>query len=327
MRVLVNGYQVSQALAVAATLRLSDHVAAGPRTPAELAVATGTHEPSLSRLLRALTAIGVYERREDGSFALTELGGALRSDVPGSAAPWARFIGRPYYQQAWTALEHSVRTGENAFAAVHGTTVWEYRAARPDEERIFDAAMTGQSAAVAAAVAEAYDFGSAHRLVDIGGGRGHLLAAVLRHHPALRGTLFDQPAVVARSGEVLSDAGVAGRCEVVGGSFFEAVPEGGEIYLLKSVIHDWPDEESVAILSVCRRSVPPHGRLLLVEQRLDEGPDPVRTAFSDLNMLVAPGGRERTRAEYGTLLAAAGFRLERAVPTGTDSFVVEAAPV
>jgi hypothetical protein len=269
----------------------------------------------------------VYERRDDGTLALTELGQTLRSDVPGSMAAWARFIGRPYYWQAWTGLEHSVRTGENAFTAVHGTSVWEYRTVRPDEERIFDAAMTGLSAAVATAVAEAYDFGTVDRLVDVGGGRGHLLAAALRRHPALRGILFDQPAVVARAGEVLSGAGVADRCEIVGGSFFESVPDGGEVYLLKSVIHDWPDEESVAILAVCRRSVPPNGRLLLVEQLLEEGPDPVRTAFSDLNMLVAPGGRERTRAEYDTLLAAAGFRLERAVPTGTDSFVLEAVPV
>lgn len=326
MRLLVNGYQISQALAVAATLGLSDHLADGPRTTGELAATTGTDEPSLRRLLRALGALGVYERRDDGRFALTELGATLRSDVPGSVAPWARYVGRPYYWRAWAALEHSVRTGGNAFAALHGTSIWEYRADRPEEERIFDAAMTGQSAVVATAVVEAYDFGRAARVVDVGGGRGLLLAVVLRRHPALRGVLFDQPAVVAGAGEVLSRNGVADRCETVGGSFFEAVPEGGDVYLLKSVIHDWPDEESVAILSVCRRSVPPHGRLLLVEQLLEEGPDPVRTAFSDLNMLVGPGGRERTRTEYGTLLAAAGFRLKRALPTGSDSFVLEAVP-
>jgi hypothetical protein len=327
MRAMVNGYQVSQALHVAATLGLSDLLSAGPRTAAELAVTTASHEPSLLRLLRALAALDVYERRADGAFALTDLGAALCRDAPGSVAAWARVVGRPHHQAAWAGLIHSVRTGENAFTALYGETVWQYRSSRPEEQELFDAAMTGVTAAVASAVTAAYDFGRFSRIVDVGGGQGELLATVLQRYPALLGVLFDQPGVVQGAGTLLAEHGVADRCDVLAGDFFQAVPDGADAYLLKSVIHDWADEESIAILRVCRRATPPHGRLLLVEQLLDEGPDPVRAAFSDLNMLVAPGGQERTRAEYGTLLSAAGFRLEDAVATGTDSFVLEGAPV
>jgi hypothetical protein len=319
MRAMVNGYQVSHALSVAASLGLSDLLADGPCTPGELAAATGTHEPTLRRLLHALATVGVYERQDDGRFALTELGATLRTDAPGSVAGWAVLVGRPSYVQAWAALADSVRTGENAFPLVHGTSVWEYRAARPEEQAIFDSAMTSLSAPVMDAVAQAYDFGRFGTVVDVGGGRGHQLAAILARHPGARGVLFDQPEAVAAV-----DPGE--RMSVVGGDFFAAVPEGGDAYLLKAVLHDWPDEECVAILRNCRRAMAPTGVVLVVEQLLDLAPDPVRTAFSDLNMLVAPGGRERELAEYGTLLTAAGFTLGRAVPTGTDVFVVEAFP-
>jgi hypothetical protein len=318
MRAMVNGYQVSHALSVAAGLGLSDLLADGPRTAAELATATGTHEPTLRRLLRALSTVGVYERQDDG-FALTELGAVLRSDVPGSIAGWAGLIARPYYVQAWTGLADSVRTGENAFSQQNGTSVWSYRSTHPEELAIFDRAMTSLSSAVATAVAEAYDFGGFGTVVDVGGGHGGLLAAILARHPSVRGVLFDRPDVAAA-------APVGERCTVVGGDFFTGVPEGGDAYLLKAVIHDWPDEESIKILSSCRRAMAPTATLLLVEQVVDLAPDPVRTAFSDLNMLVLPGGRERELAEYGALLAAAGFTLGRVVPTGTDVFVVEAVP-
>jgi SAM-dependent methyltransferase len=319
MRGMVNGYQVSQALSVAASLRLSDHLADGPRTVGDLAAATGSHEPTLRRLLRALATVGVYARADDGRFALTELGATLRSDVPGSVAGWAMLVGRPSYVQAWSALEDSVRTGANAFSSVHGASVWEYRAARPEEQEIFDRAMTSLTGAAADAVARAYDFGRFGTVVDVGGGRGHLIAAILARHPGVRGVLFDQP-------EALADAAPGEGVTVIGGDFFAAVPGGGDAYLLKSVLHDWPDDESVAILRSCRRAMAPSGVVLIVEQVLDLAPDPVRTAFSDLNMLVMPGGRERELAEYGALLEAAGFRLGRAVATGTDVFVIEGFP-
>jgi hypothetical protein len=273
----------------------------------------------LRRLLRALVAVGVYECGVDGRFGLTELGATLRHDAAESLADWAEFTGRPYYRQAWAALSDSVRTGENAFQRVHGASVWAYRAERPDEQAVFDRAMTALSARVAEAVAAAYDFGRFRLVVDVGGGRGRLLAAILARHPTVRGLLFDQPDVVATAEPVP-------RCTAVGGDFFAAVPTGADAYLLKAVIHDWPDEQAVAILRVCRQAMPDDAVLLLVEQLLDRAPNPARTAFSDLNMLVAPGGQERELPEYGQLFQAAGFRLGDTVPTGTDHFVIEALP-
>jgi hypothetical protein len=327
---LVTGYQVSQAVHVAANLGLSDLLADGPRSVAELAEATGVDARSLTRLMRALAAVGLYVGDGDGDgdgderFANTELGDALRADAPHSVAGWARFVGRPYHWQAYNSLEHSIRTGETAFAAVHGESVWDYLAKRPDEQKIFGEAMTALSQTVADDVVNAYDFGRFSTVVDVGGGRGMLLAAILSRYPSVDGVLFDQPDVVAGAHELLSATGVSERCRVVGGSFFDAVPEGGDAYLLKSVIHDWPDAESVEILRTCRRSMPAHGRLLLVEQLLDETPDPVRTAFSDLTMLAVAGGQERTTDEYRSLLAAAGFTLTRTVPTGCVVFLIEA---
>lgn len=306
---LVNGYQVSQALHVAARLGIADRLADGPRRPEELGLEAD--RDALRRLLRALAAVDVVSE-QDGRYALTELGQGLRSDAPGSVAGWAAFVGRPYHWDAWGALEHSVRTGENAFRAVHGTDVWTYRRERPEEAEIFDRAMTSLTARVNAAVTEAHDFGRYGTVVDVGGGRGALLAAILERHPGVRGVLFDQPDVVA--GAELGD-----RCTSAGGSFFEAVPEGGDAYLLKSVLHDWEDAEALAILRTCHAAGAPV--VLLIERDLAADP---RAAFSDLNMLVGPGGRERTLVEYGTLLDAAGFRLTGSTTTPPGVAVIEA---
>lgn len=330
LRRLINGYQVSQALHVAAVLGISDALADGPRTVHELASSVGAHEGSLHRLLRALVTVGVYTRDDQGRLANTELGQALRSDAPGSPAGWATLIGRPYYFQAWAGLLDAVRTGDNAFTAIHGESIWAYRGQHPDELAIFDRAMTALSAAVGDAVAGAYNFTRFSTVVDVGGGHGGLLAAILTRYPSLRGVLFDQPDVVADATAVLERAGVTARCQRVGGDFFHTLPDiesdTPTAVVLKAVIHDWPDAESVAILRTCHRAMAGSGTLLLVEQLLDDGPDPSRTAFSDLNMLVAPGGQERTIDEYRALLAHAGFRLDTTTPTGTDVFVLEATP-
>ena len=323
---LVSGYQTSQALHVAATLGVCDLLADGPRTMADLAAETGAHEGALARLVRTLAAVGLVEGADDGTFANTALGSAFRADAPRSPAARARLIGQPSHWRAFGALEHSIRTGESAFEAVHGESVWSHLAARPEEMAVFDEAMTSLSRVVADDVAGAYDFGRFDTVVDVGGGRGMLLAAVLSQHPSVLGVLFDQPDVVVAAHALLSAAGVSERCRVVGGSFFETVPEGGDAYLLKSVIHDWPDAESVEILRTCRRAMPSHARLLLVEQLLDVSPDPVRTALSDLTMLVVAGGMERTTDDYRTLLVAAGIDLVRTVPTGSEFFIIEATP-
>lgn len=312
---LVSGFQVTQAVHVAAALRLSDLLAEGPKTLTELAELTSTQPPALARLLRALTALGLYEV-DDDRYVNTALGDALRTDAPQSIAGWARYVGQGSQWQAYGALEHSVRTGETAFSSVHGESLWSYRSKHPVERELFDAAMLSVSKTQAEAIVSAYDFGRFPTVVDVGGGRGLLLGAVLERYSSVQGVLFDQPAVVAEA--------VVG-CHVVGGNFFEEVPSGA-LHLLKSVLHDWADDEAVTILRSVRRAMPADGRLLVLEQLLDQAPDPVRTAFTDLNMLVMTGGLERTTAEYAALLAAAGLRLTRTIPTSSDMFILEAEP-
>jgi hypothetical protein len=325
-RHLVNGYQVSQAVHAAATFGISDLLASGPRDADDLARATSTHAPTLRRLMRALETVGIYQSDESGRYSNTELGEQLRADLPGSLGGWAVFVGRPAHWLAWGSLVDSVRTGENAFTAVHGMSAWEHRRQHPEEQVVFDAAMTAMTGSVTQAVIDHYDFGRFGTVADIGGGAGRLLSAILDRHPGMHGMLFDQPPVVAGAGPVLEAAGVADRCEVIGGSFFDSVPSGADAYLMKAIIHDWPDAESIDILRTCRRAIPDDGVLLLVEQLVGKGPDPVRTAFSDLNMLVGPGGQERTLGEYGALFDASGFTLTGATETGTPVFVIEAAP-
>ncbi|MEV6272510.1 methyltransferase [Kribbella sp. NPDC051936] len=312
---LIGGYQVSQAISVAARLGISDVLATSPQTLSELAQSTGADAPSLARLMRGLTELGLYTD-DGGTFANTELGAALRVDAPRSIAGWARFIGTGSYWQTQAALEQSVRSGETAFSIVHGEPVWEYRARHPEEQDAFDAAMTSMADAVTDAVVAAYDFGRYGTVVDVGGGHGRLLLGILERHPAVKGVLFDQPEVVAGAS--------TDRFQVVGGDFFDSVP-AGDALVLKSVIHDWADAESIAILRNCRDALPAEGRVLLVEQLLDRSPDPVRTAFSDLNMLIMTGGRERTTDEYAALLAAAGLDLVGTVATASTTFVIEAA--
>ena len=324
---LINGYQVSQAIHVAATLGIADLLKDGARTSDDLAAATGTHPRTLYRLLRALAAVGVFREEGDKRFALTPMGECLRSDAPETAGPWAVFIGRPYYRQAWSELLHSVETGVNAFGHVHGIDVWRYRAEHPDESAIFDRAMTSISSGIGNAVAEKYDFAPYHRLVDVGGGQGIFLARILAAHGNARGILFDQAHVVERAEGVLEAAGVRERCEVVGGDFFKAVPQGGDAYLLKAVLHDWNDPEAVAILRVCCGAMDRKARLLVVEAVIGPPNEGAVAKFADLNMLVVPGGQERTREEFATLFEAAGFRLERVIQTGTRFSVIEGSPV
>jgi O-methyltransferase domain/Dimerisation domain len=328
LRQLVNGYQVTQAIYVAVTLGLPDLLAEGPRTAADLAVDSKADARSLYRLLRALGALGVLAEDRHGdrrSFTLTEMGQLLRSDVPGSLAGWAGFVARPYHWDAWGDLLHTVRTGQEAFAARHeGESVWTWRERHPEESRIFDRAMSAIAAAVAGRLADGYDFTRFGSLVDLGGGDGTLLATVLPHHPPLRGVLLDLPHVVAGAHHVLAAAGVADRCDIVAGSFFEQVPSGGEAYILKSILHDWDDTASTRILQRVHEASEPGAALLIVERVLaDVDPSPV-AAMSDLNMMVNTGGAERTTTEWMVLIQAGGFELTRSVDIGLGWSVLEA---
>jgi hypothetical protein len=324
LRELVNGYRVSQAIHVAATLGLADLLADGPRTSDELAAETETHAPSLYRLMRALAAAGVLHEQDDRRFSLTEIGTCLRSDVRDSLRGWAAFVGRPYQWATWSSLLYSIRTGESAFGHVHGMDAWKYRAQHPEDGAIFDAAMASVTGRVNASLLDAYDFGRFGTIVDVGGNRGTLLAALLTRYPALRGVLFDLPHVVAGASDLLERAGVADRCRVVGGSFFAGVPTGGDAYLLKAIVHDWDDEEAAAILRACRRAMPDAATLLVVERIVAPPNEGAEAKFSDLQMLAGLAGRERTLEEFETLLAAAGFRPVELFPSGSDLTVIEA---
>jgi hypothetical protein len=317
---LINGYQASQALHAAAVLGIGDALADGPRGVDDLASAVEADPDALYRLLRALAALGVLDEREGRTFALTDVGAGLRSDVPESLLAWAAFIGRSYYWEAWSQLVYSVRTGENAFRMVHGVDPWGYRVREPADGAIFDRAMATFSRRVTDALVEAYDFGRFGTLVDVGGGSGGLIRALLERHPAARGVLFDQPHVVEA-------APPAERLEIVGGSFFESVPRGGDAYLLKWILHDWEDAEATAILRVVRAAMGDGAVVLVVESELAERNKGAEGKLSDLNMLVAPGGRERSRAEYAALFGAAGLELAGVTPTRGDLRVFEGVPV
>ena len=325
---MINAFQASQAIHAAATLGIADLLEGGPKSADELAEATGAHAPALYRLLRALASVGVFAEQNDCNFGLTPLAEYLRTDAPGSLRAWAVQIGQTYFWRSWGHLLHGVRTGEPAFPELYGTSAWEYRAAHPEEAAVFNAAMTALSAGVVDAVVRSYDFSGIGVLVDVGGGHGALLAAILAANPALRGILFDQPHVVAGAGPLLERAGVADRCEIVGGSFFEAVPGGADAYLLKSVVHDWDDASAIEILRKCRAAMADAARrLLLVEFVVGPGNEPDPAKFMDLNMLVMLGGRERTADDFGRLYAEAGFRLTDVIPTGSPYHVIEGIPV
>jgi O-methyltransferase/methyltransferase family protein len=319
LEAMITGYRVSAALSVAAELGLSDELAKGERTVAELATVVGADEETLGRLVRALVAIGVYAEA-GGAVSNTELGERLRSDVPGTLRPLARTLQDPALWAAWGHLGHSVRTGENAFEALHGMDVWTHRQHQPEHNEIFNDNMTALSWKVAAAVTDAYDFSGFHTVVDVGGGKGIVLDAVLLANDQLTGMVFDQEHVVAA--EPVSPA-VASRWSAVVGDFFEEVPPA-DVYLLKSILHDWPDDRCVDILRVCARSLNPGGAVLVIEAILDRPGQEAHAAFSDINMLVMPGGRERTADQYAELFKAAGLHQTRVIDTPSRMSIVEA---
>jgi hypothetical protein len=323
LRWLIDGYQVSQALYVVATLGIADQLAAGPRTSDELAVAVGAHADALYRVLRALAAVGVFTELDGAWFVLTPLGEHLRSDAEEPLGGWARFIGREYQWQAWAHLLDAVRSGTCAFKSVHGQSGWEYRSTNPKENAIFDRAMTDLSQRIRGQIVDAYDFGRHAQIVDVGGGRGALLAAILKQCPSVRGTLFDLPHVVADSHAVLAAAGVSERCDVVAGDFFAGLPEGADAYLLKTLLHDWDDADALRILLACRKASRQGASLIVVEWELGPRNSARDAKMSDLGMLVGNGGRVRSLDEHTTLLSRSGFHARQHIrmPAGYSILV------
>jgi orsellinic acid C2-O-methyltransferase len=330
MRLMTGGW-AARLTHTAAELRIADHLADQPLDAAFLATATGTHAPSLARLLRALTAIGVLHETDDRRYTLTALGATLRSDVPGSMRAWVLLVFSDDPGRAWDELLYAVRTGEHAFRHIFGADQWTCLAARPDAARLFDEAMQSLTQGVNGPVTAHYPFGSYKWIVDVGGGNGGLLLPVLARHPGMRATVFELPHVAEAARLRIAEAGLSDRCEAVGGDAFVAVPPGADAYVLKSVIHDWDDKEAIAILRTCRAAMSDGARLLLIERVLPERIDPddpfTRGNFiHDINMFLNPGGRERTEAEFRAILTPANLRLARVVPMPCPQAVIEVDP-
>ena len=325
---MIQGFQVTQCIYVAAKLGIADLLKDGPRTSEELAQATGTHAPSLYRVLRLLTAVDLLTEQEAHSFALTPLGTYLQTDVPGSMHDTILCYCDTPVWYAWGDLLHSAETGKPGYQHILGLSLFDYNQQHPEHATRFNNMMTEWTASVAPTVAATYDFSAIQTLVDVGGGHGQMLASILQAHSTLHGVLFDLPYVVAGATPLLEAAGVASRCEFIGGDAFTSVPAGYEAYLLSRVIHDWDDERALSLLTRCHQAMKPQGKVLLVERVILTGSTPqVLVLESDVQMLVIAGGKERTDAEYRALLSAAGFELTRLIPVLTPFYVIEAVRV
>jgi hypothetical protein len=317
------GYFLSRALFVAATLGIADLLQKGPQHFSELGQAAGVHAPSLRRVLRLLASAGVFAENADGQFSLTAIGEYLQTGMARNSV--LLFTGDMGYR-AWGDLLHSVQTGEPAFERVFGMPTFSYYAEHPDEAANFDETMSDVSAQVAMALVAAFDFSRFGTVVDMGGGHGELLIGVLKANRTLRGTLFDLPRLTQEARNRITQAGLAGRCQVIAGDFFETVPEGSDVYILKSILQDWDDLRCTTILKNCLRAMPPEAKLLVLEgvypAIMDESPASQSAARNDVNMLVCTGGRQRTEAEFQTLFEAAGFKLNRIIrPQGLSSII------
>ncbi|MEG3897055.1 MULTISPECIES: methyltransferase [unclassified Microcoleus] len=320
---MASGYWVSQSIYVAAKLGIADLLKDSPKSCDELATATGTNARSLYRLLRALASLGVFAETQPHHFTLTPVAACLQTDVPGSLRALAIMLGEENYR-AWGNLRHGVQTGGSPFEQVYGMNIFEYYAQNLEPAKIFDEAMTNFSALKSAAIAASYDFSSIQTLVDVGGGQGLLIASILKSNPTMKGILFDRPYVIENAKPFIEAEGVLERCQLAAGNFFESVPEGGDAYILKHIIHDWDDERAIAILKQCHKVMPANGKVLVAEQVIPPGNEPFMGKLLDLNMLVmAPGGCERTQAEYRALFETAGFKLTRIVPTQEEVSIIE----
>ncbi len=316
-------YWVSQFVCTAANMRLADHLADGPRSAGELAAVAGANPRALHRFLRTLASLGILTQDGD-RFGLTPLGAALKSDAPGSARATVLAMGSPAMRTAFAESQYSLETGRTATEKVWGVPLFDYLAQRPEEAAQFSEAMVGIHGGEPPAVAAAYDFSRLATIVDVGGATGNMLGHILKQHAEPQGVLFDRPHVVTEAPALLRAHGVEDRVVIEHGNFFERVPAGGDAYILSHIIHDWNEDQCLTILGNCRNAMKPGARLLIVEFVLPEDGTPHFGKVADMVMLTIPGGEERTAAEYGALLAAAGLQMTDVIPTTSDVSIVVA---
>jgi hypothetical protein len=320
---LIDGYRSTALLYVAAKLGIADLLSFEPVSVVHLAAGLGVNADAFSRYMRALASTGVVRTDDHENFALTSLGSALGSAAPGSAKARAILAGDEFLP-AWRALLNAIQTGEGQFQRIFGMSAWEHRQANPELGASFNSWLCEQTAEAADSISRSYDFESAREIADVGGGHGGLLSMLLLAHPHLQGVLVDLPHVVAAAHHTLEEFGLTDRCRVYGGDFFKAVPAGSDIYLLKSVLHDWGDACCQQILSLCRQAMKPSSRLLIIERTLGNGREDPETILLDLHMLVMFGGRERSAGEYAKLAAAADLEVKRILPTDSGFQIIEA---
>jgi ubiquinone/menaquinone biosynthesis C-methylase UbiE len=323
---LISGYKTTQAIYVVAKLGIADLLAQGPRTVADLAGKAEVHDRSLFRVLRMLASRGIFAEQPDGRFALTPLAEPLRSDALHSQRAFAIMMGEEQFR-AYGDLLYSVRTGKPSFDHIFGEPIFDYLGEHPESAATFDAAMSAIHGRETASILDAYDFTGIGELCDVGGGNGSVLIATLARYPSLRGVLFDLPHVIERARPAIITAGVADRCRLITGNFFESIYHGADAYFFRHIIHDWDDEKATAILVNCRRALKPGAKILVVESVVPPGNEPFFGEDLDLTMLVMPGGMERTEAEYRQLFAGAGLNLERIVTSPSEMCVIEAVAV
>ncbi|MFJ8386481.1 methyltransferase [Streptomyces sp. NPDC094438] len=322
---LLYGHIHSAALRAVAVHGIADLLADGPRTAEDLAASAGLHAVSLRRVLRLLAGHGLFTEDARGAFELTENGLPLRTDVPGSRHATILLVSGEMFGRAADGIVDTVRTGTPSFETAYGVPFFEHLAASPAERQLFDAGMAAVSGPIDDRVAQSYAFPGSGTVVDVGGGRGGLLRAVLTREPALTGVLFDRPGTVAD--HLLDIKEVRGRWSVEGGDFFSAVPSGGDIYLLKHVLHDWDDDDCARILDAIRRAADPGKRLLVIDAVLPEGSAPHPAVALDIAVMLLMRGRERTAKEFERLLSRTGFRLNRILPTPSLPSIIEAEAV
>jgi hypothetical protein len=319
------GYIASASLYVASALNVADHLAAGPKDVSELARLTGSNEDALFRTLRLLTSVGIFAEAGPRGFALNPSAELLRKDVPGSLRGIAAFLPDPFHFKVYADLMDSVMTGKPAVDVTFGMPVFEYLAKNPDYSKVFNEAMTALSAPVIGAALEAYDFGGIGLLVDVAGGHGEVLMSILKKYPKLRGVLTDVGHVIDGAKPRIASAGLADRCQAVPCDFFASVPEGGDAYIMKHIIHDWDDARATVILrNIGKAMGAKRGKVILLDSVIAAGAAPDFGKFIDIEMLALPGGKERSADEFRALFAGAGFELTRIVPTKSPLSVVEA---
>ncbi len=323
---MMNSHAVSRLIYVVAKLGIPDAMDDGAIGSERLAETVGAHPQSLYRVMRTLAGFGLFSEKQKGHFELTPLGRLLRTDAPDSQRALAILMWEPWWRQGWDGLLSSVTTGVTAFDQAHGTDLFDYLKSHPDAADLFNRAMISITKKEINSILSAYDFSDLSPIIDVGGGYGGLIAALLRTYPRMTGIVYDLPHLADTAKRMIEKEGVRDRCTLVAGNFFTSIPSGGDAYILKSVIHDWEDEKALIILKNCRAAMPDKSRLLVIERMIPSGDVPSPAKIMDMVMMVNLGGRERTEEEYGCLLKSSGFRTRRTIPTAIGMNILEALP-